>query len=74
MINDQQLVGEDGKLNPSPAVAAINRVLQQPKTGLVSINWDMVARSLLGLYSVVGEGATSVDKTSGIDFTVVVED
>ena len=38
VINDQQLVDEDGKLNPSPVVAAINRAPQQSRTGQVSVN------------------------------------
>lgn len=36
VINDQQLLDEDGKLKPSPAVAAINRAPQQSRTGQVS--------------------------------------
>ena len=68
MITDQKLVDEDDKLGPSPAVSAINRALQQSKTGQGSINWEMVVRSLLGLYPSVIESVTYVDKKNGTDF------
>ena len=42
VINEHRLVDKDGNLNPSPAAAAINRALQQTRTGQVSINWGMV--------------------------------
>ena len=61
VTNGQQLVDEDGKLKPSPAVAAINRALQQSRTGQVSVNWDMVVLSLLGMCISVGEKVTYLD-------------
>ena len=54
LIKEERAVGEDGKPTPSLAVSAINRALQQSRTGQVSVNWDMVVRSLLGLYVAVG--------------------
>ena len=74
VINNQQPVDEDGKLNPSPAVAAINRVLQHSRTVQVSVNWDMAVRSLLGMYFTVGENVTYLDKASEIDFPAAVEE
>ena len=74
VINEQRLVDEDGKLNPSPAVAANNRALQKPRTTQVSVNWDMVVRSLLGLYVAVGENVTYLEKANAIDFSGAVEE
>ena len=67
-------MGEDGKLNPSPVVAAINRALQRSRTGQVSINWGMVVRSLLGLCSIVSENVTYVDMTGGIGISAAAEE
>ena len=66
--------GRGSKLNPSPAVAVINLALQQSRTGHACINWDMVVRSLLGLYSAAGEYVTYVNKTNGIGFSAAVEE
>ena len=73
MTNDQHLVDEDGKPNPSQAVVAISRALQQSRTGQVYINWDMAIRSLPGLCVAVGDNATHLDKANDIDFPAAVE-
>lgn len=74
VINEQRLVDDNGKLNPSPVVLATNRALKQSRTGQVSVNWDMVVRSLLGLCVSVGESATYLDKANAIDFSAAAEE
>ena len=73
VINDRQLVGEGDKLIPSPKLAAIKFALNQSRTGQPCINWGLLVRSLLGLYSSVSESATYVVKTNCIGFSVAVE-
>ena len=74
VINDQQLVGENGKPKPSPIAPTTNRALQQSRTGRVSVNSDMVVRSVLGLCSAVGECVTHLNMADGIGFSTAVEE